>query len=103
MMKKCNLAMIALGLFGTILATIEKLPAYGLHGMIVMGACLVPVGLGAVGAVTGRLPRWASAICAISFLIAALKSRGADSLRGIMLAAVAGLLVSLALIIKPLR
>jgi hypothetical protein len=103
-MKVVKLVMIALGLLGAILSLAYKLPSYGVHGMIVVVACLVPVALGALGTFVMRgLPRWGSAISALAFLIVALKTSKGDDLQNIMVAAAAGLLSAVALLIKPDR
>jgi len=103
-MKIVKLVMIALGLLGVALSLVYKLPSYGTHGLIVLGACLVPVLLGALGTfVLDGMPRWAAAIAAIAFLVAAMKTRGGTELQNIMLAAAAGVVVSIALLIRPDR
>ena len=103
-MKIVKLVMMALGLLGAVLSFVYKLPSYGPHGLIVIGACLVPVVLGALGTfVLDGLPRWAAAISAVAFVVAAMKTSKGTDLQNIMMAAAAGVLVALALLVKPDR
>lgn len=103
-MKLVKLIMIALGLVGAALSIVYKLPAYGTHGVIVLVACLVPVLLGGLGTfVFDGLPRWAAVISALAFVVAAMKTSKGEELQNIMLAAAAGLLVSLILVLRPDR
>ncbi len=103
-MKIVKLIMMALGLLGAALSIVYKLPSYGMHGMIVLVACLVPVLLGGLSTfVFNGLPRWAAVISALAFVVAAMKTSKGEELQNIMLAAAAGLLVSVILVIRPDR
>jgi hypothetical protein len=103
-MKIAKYLMMALGVLGAVLSIVYKLPSYGTHGLIVLGACLVPVALGILGTVVVQgLPRWASAISAVSFLLAAMKTSKGTELQNIMITATAGLVVAFALLIRPDR
>jgi hypothetical protein len=103
-MKIVKLAMMGLGVVGAILSLVYKLPSYGTHGTMVLVACLVPVALGALGTfVVDGMPRWASVLSALAFLIAAMKTTGGREFQNIMLIAVVGLLAAVALLIRPDR
>jgi hypothetical protein len=103
-MKLVKLFMVGFGLLGAALSIVYKLPSYGTHGLIVLGACLVPVLLGGLGTfVFDSLPRWAAVISALAFVVAAMKTSKGTDLQNIMLASAAGLLVALILVIRPDR
>jgi hypothetical protein len=72
--------------------------------LIVLGARLVPVLLGGLGTfVVDGMPRWAATMSALAFVIAAMKTSHGSEPQNIMMAAAAGLLVAIALLIKPDR
>ena len=103
-MKIVKYGMMGLGALGVILSFVYKLPSYGTHGIMVVVACLVPLVLGALGTFAfTALPRWASALSALAFLIAAMKTTGGSELQNIMMVAVAGLLAAIALLVRPDR
>lgn len=103
-MKIVKYGMMGLGLVGAILALVYKLPSYGTHGIVVLVACLVPVALGALGTFAlGGMPRWGSALSALAFLLAAMKTTGSSDFQNIMMVAVVGLLAAIALLIRPDR
>jgi len=103
-MRFVKFFMMAMGVVGVVLSVVYKLPSYGSHGLIVLGACGVPVALGALGTfVFDGLPRWASAISALAFLVAAMKTSKGEDLQNIMLVAALGVLVAIVLLIKPDR
>jgi len=103
-MKNAKLVMMGLGVVGVILCFVHNLPSYGTHGLIVLISFLVPVLLGALGTlILDGMPRWASALSAIAFLVAVMKTRTGDDFRALMVAAAAGCLIALALLVKPDR
>jgi hypothetical protein len=96
--------MVVLGLLGAILSVAYKLPSYGTHGILVLVACLIPAALGALGTFAFRgMPRWASILSALAFIVAMMKTRQGDDLQNIMLVAAAGFLAAIALAIRPDR
>lgn len=104
-MKYVKYALMAVGLLGALLCLKFGVLSAGLHGIIVFVACLVPVGLGALGTfVQPGMRRWAAVTSALCFVLVAMKTSGGidgGSLEKIMFAAGIGLLLSIALAAKP--
>ena len=95
-------AMMVFGLLGAILSMAYGLLSAGGHGIAVLVGCLLPVALGAFSIVkkTG-MPRWASIVSAIGLLLAGMKTREGSDLQNIMLVAFFGMILAIALAIKP--
>ena len=92
------------GILATILSFVYGLHGAGGQGIFVILASLIPVALVAFGTVVKpTMPRWASIVSVVAFLLVAMKTRAGDDLQNIMLVAFLGLLFALALAIKPDR
>ena len=93
-------ALMAFGLIGLILCLVEKLWVVGGQGYFVMALCAIPVGIGGMTIVQKRaLDRRLAGTCLAAMGLTAVKtSQGLDN---IMMAAAAGALCAIALIVKP--
>ena len=94
--------MVIAGILALAISVTEHIWSYGGQGYLLLGLCALPVALGGIAALQGRCPRWVSVVCAIAFLIAAMKTTEAP-LDNIMMAAALGLVVAIVLAIRPPR
>jgi hypothetical protein len=96
--------LMAVGALVAGLGIAKGLLSLGGHGVFVVVCGLVPVALGALAiARKGAFPRWAAGLSLVFFLLAGMKTSGADSLAAIMVMAFVGMLVAVALLLKPPR
>lgn len=102
-MRYVKYAMLGLGAIAVLLCLIYDVFQYGVHGVLLFVFCLVPTALAGLSLkLWGGMPRWASAVSMVSFLVAAAKSSGdISSLNNIMMAAFFGMILALVLLIKP--
>jgi hypothetical protein len=103
-MRYVKFVMIAFAALATILSLMYKAFSYGGQGVLVFILCVVPLALGAFGTfVRHTMPRWASIVSALSFLVLAMKTTEGDDWQNVMLCAAVGLLLAVALAIRPDR
>ena len=103
-MKYVKLTIGIAGILATILSLKYHLLSAGSQGTIVVVASLVPVALVAFGTFARpTMPRWATIVSAVSVLLVAMKTREGEGIKNIMMAAVLGLVVAIALAIRPER
>ena len=90
------------GILATVLGLVYGVQNAGGQGIFLLVASLLPVALVAFGTVVKpTLPRWAAIVSAVSFLIVAMKTRQGDQLQNIMMVAALGLILAIALAVKP--
>ncbi|MCA9691596.1 MAG: hypothetical protein KC636_18470 [Myxococcales bacterium] len=99
-MKIVKFLMIAFGLLGAILGfSMDILSLEG--GAIVVCASLLPALLGLLGTFVWKgIPRWAAGVSILAFMVVGMKTTE-EPFQDIMLAAFAGMLLAIALTIKP--
>jgi hypothetical protein len=103
-MRGVKYAMLGLGVLSVLLCLLYNVFQYGGHGVLLFAVCLVPTALAGLSIKLGGMPRWASAVSLVSFLIAGMKtSGGSSSLQNIMVAVFFAMLAALALLILPDR
>ena len=71
----------------------------GGQGIFVLVLCVIPVALVGYGTVKKAMPRWASVVSALSFLLVAMKTTNAP-FDNVMMAGALGLILSIVLAIK---
>lgn len=95
--------MMLLGVVAIVLGLSAHITAAGGQGIFVLVLCVVPVALGGLSIAQKRgMPRWASIVSAVAFLVIAMKTTEAP-FDNIMMAAAGGLLLAIVLAIKPDR
>ena len=103
-MKFVKFALMACGALAAVLALSVGVMQAGIHGVIVLAGCLLPVALGGLTLVQHKgMPRWGSIISLLGLLIVGMKTSEAEVLGNVMMLAVAGMLCALALAIRPDR
>lgn len=103
-MRGVKYAMLGLGAISVLLCLIYNVFQYGGHGVLLFVVCLVPTVLAGLSIKLGGMPRWASAVSLVSFMIAGMKTSGDQSdMNNIMVAVFFGVLLSLVLLILPDR
>jgi len=101
-MKFVKFALMGFGVLGAVLSLVYGVMAAGVHGVIVLVGCLLPVAFGAMSIVTKKgMPRWASAVSLVALLVVAMKTTEGDDLQNVMMAATAGMICAIILLIKP--
>lgn len=101
-MKYVKFALMGLGALGAILTVAYGVLSAGVHGVIVIVGCLLPVAFGALSLVKkSGMPRWASIVSAIGLLLAAMKTRSGDDVQNIMVVAFIAFILAVVLAIKP--
>ena len=104
-MKFVKFAMIATSALAAGLALAYDVLSAGGHGIFVLICCLLPGALGAYGTFARQsIPRWAAIVSAVSFLVVGMKTSGGpegSSLENLMMVSFLGLLLAVALSIKP--
>ncbi len=100
-MKYVKFVLMGFGVIAAALLLSENILSAGGQGIFTLAMCLAPVVL-AAWTLVGRhgMPRWASGVSLVAFLIAVMKTTEAP-LDNAMMAAAAGILCALALLIKP--
>ena len=103
-MRGVKYAMLGLGAISVLLCLIYNVFQHGGHGILLFVTCLVPTALAGLSIKLGGMPRWASAVSLVSFMIAGMKTSGDQSdLNNIMMAVFFAMLLSLVLLILPDR
>ena len=103
-MRNVVWVLLALGIAVIALSFAAGITAFGVQGAIVVACGAIPAIAAAVsGLAKVTFPRWAAAVCVLTFLVAGMKTSDLDSLSNIMMAAFVGAIVSLVLVIKPYR
>jgi hypothetical protein len=101
-MRVVKYIMMALALVAVILCLVYNVMQYGIHGIAVLVLSLIPLVLGGVSIKMGGMPRWASAVSMVVFLVIGLKTSGdSTDLQNIMVVGFFGLILALALLIIP--
>jgi len=91
----------AFGAIATFLCFNYGLHNFGGQGWLTIGLSAAPIALAGLGIMQKGMPRWASVVSALSFLIVAMKTTQGESLQNIMMAAAGGLIVAIVMAIKP--
>jgi hypothetical protein len=103
-MRGVKYGMLGLAGLSVLLCLLYNVFQYGVHGVIILVACLVPTVLAGLSIKMGGMPRWASAVSMVSFWIVGMKTSGnVSDLNNIMMAAFFASFMALALLISPDR
>lgn len=101
-MTYVKFALMGFSALGAVLSLVAGVMSAGVHGIIVLVGCLLPVALGGMTLATKKgMPRWASVVSLLGLLVVGMKTSEGEALQNIMMASAAGLVCALILVIKP--
>lgn len=100
-MKSVKFAMMGMGVLAAAVALAHGVLSHGAHGVIVLVGCLLPVAFGVMSLARKRgLPRWASILSIICFLVVGMKTTEGD-FQDVMLVVFFATFPAIVLAIKP--
>ncbi|MEZ4398864.1 MAG: hypothetical protein R3B06_02535 [Kofleriaceae bacterium] len=104
-MRHLKFAILGASALALLLCFVYKLPSAGAQGWVTIALAAVPGIIAAVGIKVWRgLGRGPAAGCLVAFLVVGMKTSGDDTdLQNIMMVAFLGMLLSVALLVKPDR
>lgn len=103
-MKFVKFALMASGVLAAVLALSAGVMQAGIHGVIVLAGCLLPVALGGWTLAHNKgMPRWASIFSLLGLLVVGMKTSQSNVLENVMMLAAAGIVCALVLAIRPDR
>jgi hypothetical protein len=104
-MRYVKFTILGLGALSFVLSISYGALSFGGQGVFLLVTCLLPALLATFGTfVKPTMPRWASFVSALSFLIVGMKTSGGSSdLQNVMLLGFVGLILSLVIAIRPDR
>ena len=104
-MRYVKFSVLGLSVLSAVLSVAYGALSFGGQGIFLLVSCLVPAAGAAFGTfVKPTMPRWASILSVLAFLVVGMKTSGGSSdLQNVMLLAFVGLILSIVLAIRPDR